>query len=235
MLWIHGGGFITGHRAMNDRECAAFSRQFGLTVISVGYRLAPKFPFPIALQDCFIVWQSLTGSHNLGIDTSKIIIAGQSAGGGLAATLVQKIRDEGGKQPTAQLLYYPMLDDRSSSLESGHLQHHKIWNGNSNFAAWQWYLGQYANAESPPNYSSAARCKSVAGLPATWIGVGDIDLFYQENCVYAERIRRAGIDCEFCVVAGAPHGFDVFAPNTEPSKAFVAHSHAFLSRIIAVP
>ncbi len=229
LLWIHGGGFITGHHAMNNRECITFARKFGLVVVSVGYRLAPKFPFPCALTDCFTVWRWMTDGA-LGIDASKIIIAGQSAGGGLAATLAQKIRDGGGSQPLAQLLYYPMLDDRTSTLENRLSQHHKVWNGKSNYAAWRWYLGKYADYERLPDYASASRCHSVANLPPTWIGVGDIDLFYTENQEYAQRLVDAGIYCRFYLSPQAPHGFDVFAPKAPPSRELINDSYAFIAK-----
>jgi acetyl esterase/lipase len=115
LLWVHGGGLISGTAGANDPECSAYARDLKLVVVSVEYRLAPKYPFPAALDDCFETWQWMQQSADkLEINPSRIAISGQSSGGGLTASLAHRIFDEGGIQPAAQALFCPMLDDRTA-------------------------------------------------------------------------------------------------------------------------
>ena len=234
LCWIHGGGYIVGDAVTNDRQCAVLARDFKMVVVSVNYRLAPKHPFPAALDDCFGAWRWMREQAGaLGISPARIVIGGQSAGGGLAATLVQRIHDLGDTQPLAQLLYYPMLDDRTAARVELDGIKHRLWNNQSNRAGWSHYLGTQPGNPVLPDYAAAARRADLSGLPATWIGVGDIDLFYQENCEYARRLREAGVDCELEIVPQAPHAFDMLVPNAAISKAFIASQRQFLHRVLA--
>ena len=192
LLWIHGGGMITGNAATNDRECAAFARELGIVVVSVEYRLAPKHPFPAALDDCHAAWQwMLSAAGELGIDPARIAISGQSAGGGLAASLALRIRDAGGLQPAAQALMCPMLDDRTGARRELDAIDHRVWNNRSNRAAWSWYLGLPPGSSEVPAHAAAARCANLRGLPPAWIGVGEVDLFLEEDRRYARAADRS--------------------------------------------
>ena len=229
LLWIHGGGYVIGAASTNDRECAALAGNLGLVVVSVEYRLAPKYPFPLPLDDCFAAWHfMLKSAEALGIDRERIAITGQSAGGGLAAALAQRIADDGGVQPAAQLLTYPMLDDRTALREELDAVRHRLWNNKNNRGAWGFYLGCDPGSDSLPEYAAPGRREDLSGLPPTWIAAGDLDLFYDEDCRYAERLREAGVPCEFHTVQGAPHGFDLLAPEAGVSRAFNAEYSRFL-------
>jgi acetyl esterase/lipase len=233
LLWIHGGGLITGNAAINDRECAALARELGIVVVSVEYRLAPKHPFPAALDDCFSAWHWMqSAARALGIDPSRIAISGQSAGGGLAASLVLRIRDAGGIPPAAQALLCPMLDDRTGARRELDAIDHRVWNNRSNRAAWSWYLGRPAGSSDVSPYAAAARCASLHGLPPAWIGVGDADLFLEEDRRYAQRLIEAGVSCELHMVPMAPHGFEVLAPEAPVTREFFQSYHAFLRKVL---
>lgn len=235
LIWIHGGGLIMGSASMNDRECSAYARNLQLVVVSVEYRLAPRHPFPAAIDDCFEVWQWLqANAAALGIDPARIAIAGQSAGGGLSASLVHRIHDTGGIQPVAQALFCPMLDDRTGANRSLDAIKHRIWNNTSNRAGWSWYLGHAAGTTTPPDYAVPARRSNLQGLPPCWIGVGDIDLFYAEDCDYAQRLQAAGVECQLEVVAMAPHGFETFVPDAPIVQAFMENYYAFLRRTLGL-
>jgi acetyl esterase len=111
---IHGGGFMFGTLDMMDGWCDAIAAALDAVVVSVDYRLAPEHPYPAALDDCAAAYALIhREAQGLGIDPARVVIAGQSAGGGLAAALTLRIHDEGGPQPCLQLLVYPMLDDRT--------------------------------------------------------------------------------------------------------------------------
>ena len=235
LLWVHGGGFITGSNAINDRECAAFARDLGLTVVSVAYRLAPKHPYPAALEDCYAAWCWMqSAAQPLGLDPSRIVIAGQSAGGGLAACLALRIRDAGGLQPAGQALLCPMLDDRTAArLELDALEH-RVWNNRSNRAAWSWYLGRPAGSADVPAYAAASRREHLDGLPPAWIGVGELDLFFEEDRRYADRLVESGVACELHITPLAPHAFELLAPDASVSRGFFAAYYRFLRRTLGL-
>ncbi len=229
LLWIHGGGLITGAAAMNDRECARYARELRLVVVSVDYRLAPQHPAPAAIDDCFAAWQWLQNrAASLGVDPARIAISGQSAGGGLAACLCQRIQDAGGVQPAAQALFCPMLDDRTAARRDLDVIKHRVWNNHSNCAGWSAYLGQAPGLPAVPPYTVAARRAELSGLPRTWIGIGDIDLFHDEARAYAQRLTAAGVSCEFDAVPMAPHAFETFVPNAPVVRRFMDGYYRFL-------
>lgn len=231
LLWIHGGGYIIGSPAINDRECASIAADLGITVLSVSYRLAPQHPFPAAADDCLHGWQTLLDfAGKWGVDSRRIAIAGQSAGGGLTAGLAQRILDGGKQQPAAQVLMYPMLDDRTATRRELDAGKYKLWRNANNRGAWAHYLGQPAGEADTPAYSVPARRQDLAGLPPTWIGVGECDLFFEEDCLYATRLQEAGIDTELHLASQAPHAFDIIAPQAPIAQDFIASYRQFLGR-----
>ncbi|WP_409427934.1 alpha/beta hydrolase [Mycobacterium sp. SMC-11] len=213
LLWIHGGGYVIGTAAQDDRLCRRFSAELGATVASVDYRLAPQNPYPAALEDC---WAALTRLAELpGVDPARIAIGGASAGGGLAAALAQLAADRGEVSPVLQLLVYPMLDDRSAALPAD--RGYRLWNPRSNRFGWTAYLG-----DADPQVAVPARRADLSGLAPAWIGVGTLDLFHDEDLAYAQRLRQAGVPCKVETVRGAFHGFDLLMPKVAVSRAFFA-------------
>jgi acetyl esterase/lipase len=164
----------------------------------------------------------------IGIDPALIAIGGQSAGGGLAAALVQRVKDGEGVQPVAQWLFCPMLDDRTAARCDLDRIGHRLWNNRNNRDGWRCYLGREPGAPELPSYAAAARREDVSGLPPAWVGVGDIDLFHDEDRLYAGRLRAAGVDVIFRMVPGAPHGFEGWAADTDLVQAYLADARAWL-------
>ena len=233
MLWIHGGGYVIGSNSMNDQDCSRYARDLKIVVISAGYRLAPEYPFPCALDDCFEAWQWLqSNARDLGIASDRIVISGQSAGGGLAAGLAQRILDEGGIQPAGQALFYPMIDDRTAARRELDAINHRVWNNKNNRFGWASYLGHSPGMSEVAQYAVPARRDNLSGLPATWIGVGDLDLFYEENRLYAPRLSEAGVSCQLKVVTGAPHYFEALVPNAPISQEFMESYYQFLREVL---
>ncbi len=229
LLWLHGGGLIVGRPAMDDGRCVAWVRELGLVVVSVDYRLAPEHPFPAALDDAHAAWMWLLGAVGaLGVDPARIAVGGASAGGGLAACLAQRLRDEGGPQPAAQLLVYPMLDDRTAARRERAGARHLVWTHRSNHAGWSAYLGREPGTPNVPDHAVAARAVDLAGLPPAWIGVGTLDLFVEEDRAYAARLEAARVETELFEVPGAPHGFDALAPEVPLARDFIARQTSFL-------
>lgn len=182
---------------------------------TIDYRLAPEHPYPAPLEDCYAAlrWLSVQGW----IDPTRIAIGGASAGGGLTAALALLARDRGEVTPASQLLVYPMLDDRTSVRTDVDGTNLRMWNTESNRFGWDSYLD-----EADRDVAVPGRRTDLAGVAPAWLGIGTADLFHDEDLVYAERLRAAGVPCEVEVVTGAFHGFDRFAPWARVSKDFVA-------------
>ena len=137
LLWIHGGGYMLGHAAQDDGLCRRFARELGITVAAVDYRLAPAHPYPAPLEDCYAALVSLAGQPS--VDEGRIAVAGASAGGGLAAALALLARDRREISLAAQLLLYPMLDDRTADRPDPDARHRRLWNNTSNRLGWTAY------------------------------------------------------------------------------------------------
>jgi acetyl esterase/lipase len=214
LLWMHGGGFVVGNAKMEDAYLTKFVKALGLVVVSVDYRLAPDHPYPAAIDDCYAALRWVhTQAESLHVDPDRIAIGGESAGGGLAASLAQLAYDRGEVRPVFQLLVYPMLDDRSALRDDLAYAAAMTWTPKDNRFGWESYLQGPVGADTVPPYAVPARRDDLTGLPPAWIGVGTLDLFYEEAVAYAERLRRCGVDCEMFVVDGAFHGFDRVGRN----------------------
>lgn len=219
LVWIHSGGRVAGTPVADHHICSFLAKESGALVISVDYRLAPEHPFPGGFHDvCTAVRWLHDESAALGVDPHRIAIGGASAGGGLAAEVCQWATDEG--LPVAlQLLVYPMLDDRTVEPDvDGRGQF--IWTAASNRFGWAAYLGHPAGDSEERPYAVAARRTDLAGLPPTWIGVGERDLFYAEDVQYAVGLEAAGVPCTLDVVPGMFHGADVLPRPPRSMRAF---------------
>jgi acetyl esterase/lipase len=226
LLWIHGGGYVIGRAAQDDVLCRRYARELGATVASVEYRLAPENPYPASLEDCYSALQWLVRLPS--VDPARVAIGGASAGGGLAAALALLTRDRGEINLAAQLLVYPMLDDRTVERKDLENPGHRLWNQSSNKFGWSAYLGGADPAVAVP-----ARREDLSGLPRAWLGVGTFDLFHDEDLAYAERLEAAGVPCEVEVVEGAFHGFDGIVPKADVSQSFFNSQCAMLREAFA--
>lgn len=237
LLWLHGGGLIIGKPSQEDYKYFKFVEALGITVIAPKYRLAPQHPFPTPLDDCLAAWKAVQNNpaEFFGIDPAQVAIGGTSAGGGLAASLAQRIRDDGGVQPVAQILVYPMLDDRTTTRSDVDLKEHMVWNQRSNITGWSSYLGNQRGAETLPTYAAPARTEDLSGLPPAWIGVGTLDLFYEEDVAYAKKLEAAGVQTMLNVVDGGYHGFQDLEPKAKVSKDFYESSFTFLKEQLIKP
>lgn len=234
LLWIHGGGYIIGSPVLDDRLCGATARKLGIPVIAASYRLAPKHPFPAPLDDCFDAWRWVQDhASDLGIDPDLVAVGGQSAGGGLAASLIQRVQDIDGPDAAAQWLFSPMLDDRTAASRGLDAAENFVWNNRQNALGWSAYLATEPGGRDLPDYASPARRRGLEGLPPAWIGVGELDLFLDENRAYADRLRTAGIDVALDTIPGAPHGFESWAYDTGIAQDFIKTAQAWLEKAMA--
>lgn len=211
---IHGGGYVLGSNLMDDPLLDRYCNKFGCVGVSVEYRLAPDTPYPGPLDDCYrgLAWTFEHGD-DLGIDGTRIGIRGISAGGGLAAALALLARDRGELSIAFQLLECPMIDDRQTT-PSSQCDELLIWSRESNTFGWQCYLGDLHGADDVPAYAAPARAEDLAGLPPSFVITGGADGFRDENVLYGLRLAQAGVPTDLSVIAGAPHGVQLFAGTT---------------------
>lgn len=229
LLWIHGGGFVLGNTALDDRFCASTALALGIVVVSVEYRLAPEHPFPAPLDDCYAAWRWMQkNASSIGIDAKRIAIGGQSAGGALAASLVQRMHDARENKAAALWLFCPMLDDNTATRRDLDDVKHWVWNNRSNTTGWRLFLPKEPGSADLPPYAVPARRENLRGLPPTWIGVGDIDLLHAEGRVYADRLHASEVEVTFTSVPGAPHGFESWAFDTKLARDFIANAQQWL-------
>ncbi len=219
VYWIHGGGMIMGDRFANIDIPLQWLDRFGAVVVSVEYRLAPEAHGSTLVEDCYrgLLW---TAEHAeaLGVDPSRIIIAGPSAGGGLAAGVTLMARDNGTAAIAAQILICPMLDHRNSTNSSRQFSDVPgVWTGQTNGFAWRSVLGDRPGDVSP--YISPALANDLSNLPTTYIDAGSAEVFRDEDVDYASRIWAAGGQAELHVWAGGVHGFDALFPQTRIGAA----------------
>ncbi len=219
VLWIHGGGMFLGSARRDDGICRALSTDLGVSVASVDYRLAPEHPHPEPLEDCYAALEWLAGRY------PTIVVAGASAGGGLAAGLALLARDRSGPPIAALHLYYPMLDDRGSTTSAHALADTVVWNRRLDRLAWRAYLGR-ADADG---YAAPARAVDLSGLPPTVIDTGDLDLFVDEDVEFAGRLRDAGVEVRLTVEPDAPHCFEFIVPDAPRSLAVLDRRRAALA------
>jgi len=229
VFWIHGGGLVLGDARQDEALCAGTAAELGVTVVSANYRFAPEHPFPAPFDDVAAAWgATLNHAAELDLDIDHIAVGGESAGGGLAASLVQRLKDEGGVQPVAQWLFAPMIDDRTAANEALDSVDHWIWNNRANRYAWNGYLGGRVGAATLPDYAAASRRVDLSGLAPAFITYGDIELFADEARTYADRLSNAGVAVTVDVVRGAPHGFENWARTTEPARALLDRARQWL-------
>lgn len=220
---IHGGGFVMGTAAMMDGSNERYAADHDAVVISVDYRLAPEAPFPAPIEDCYagLSWV-VAQAQALGIDRSRIVLLGESAGGGLAAALAILMRDRGGPVLRSQFLLYPMLDDRTGAVAGGidnAMSGAFIWSRASNRFGWASMRGTQPIPVERMAHFAPARLDDFRGLPPAYIAVGALDLFIDEDIAYATHLIRAGVPTEMHVYPGAPHGLDL-VPDAAATNRF---------------
>jgi len=218
LLWMHGGGYVLGSLDGEDAMCELFVQKACCIVVSVDYRLAPEYPYPAGIEDCYaaLCWLS-DNADSLHIDPSRIGIGGPSAGGGLTAALALAARDRRGPAVKFQLPLYPMLDSRCETLSVNEFTMKSMphaWNLENNRTAWDMYLRTESVKRNPSSYAVPALAKDLSGLPAAYMCVGQLDPFRDEVMEYASRLAGAGVPVEFHLYHGCYHGFDAIANDT---------------------
>jgi len=221
VLHLHGGGYVSGSP---ERKAAAHRKQakaLECAIYSVDYRLAPEVPFPGAIEDCYAVLQWLTqNAERLGIDKDRIAVSGESAGGGLAASLALLVRDRAELSLCFQHLISPMLDDRTAvQMSTNPFAGEFAWTAEDNTFGWSALLGRDVGKVDTSPYAAAARAEDLSDLPPAFFCVAALDLLMDEELEYARRLLRSGVPVEVHLYPGSYHGFSSACPRAQVSIA----------------
>ena len=222
VLWIHGGGMFLGSARSDDQHAESLAELLGVTVVTVDYRLAPEFPHPAPLEDCYAALRWISAHF------ARVVVVGFSAGGGLAAGLCLLARDRSGPAIAGALLAYPMLDDRMVTESATRLADAPVCNRRLNELGWASYLaGRDADI-----YAAPARATDLRGFPPTRIEVGELDLFVDEDLAFARRLSECGVDVDFDLVPSAVHAFELLSPDADLSRTTLERRAAWLTQAL---
>jgi len=223
VLHIHGGGMVVGtaDRAVADKPQLALEHD--CAVVSVDYRLAPETPFPGPQEDIYaaLLWL-VEHAAGLGVDPARIVVMGESAGGGLAASLALMARDRGGPALAGQVLIYPMLDWRTGGPDDRYRNRHTgefVWTREKNRFGWEALRGDYQPGDARKGWFSPALADDLSGLPPAYLSTGALDLFLDEDLDYARRLIDCGVPTELHVYPGAIHAFEMVPDTTLAEQA----------------
>jgi acetyl esterase/lipase len=231
VLYLHGGGMISGSVALYDGPISRYVSSSGVPMLAVDYRLAPEHPYPTPVEDCYSGLQWLAEhAGELGVDPARIAVMGDSAGGGLAAAVALMARDRDGPALSHQILIYPMLDDRNVRPDP-EIVPFAVWSYDDNVTGWGALLGDASGRADVPAYAAPARATDLSGLPPCYLEVGQLDIFRDEDLTYAYRLSGAGVTVEFHLRPGVPHEFETYAYVTDIARRSVADRLRVLSAI----
>lgn len=221
-LYLHGGGMILGNFGLFDAWLSRHVSASGVPVLSVDYRVAPEHPHPTPVEDSYAGLRWL-GEHadELGVDPGRVAVMGESAGGGLATAVALLARDRGGPSVARQILLYPMLDDRNTEPDP-EIAPFAAWTYDDNATGWGALLGDAVGGPDVSAYAAPARATDLAGLPAAYVEVGQLDIFRDGDLEYAKGLSRAGVPVEFHLHPGVPHYFDAVAFESDVARRALA-------------
>jgi acetyl esterase/lipase len=236
VYWIQGGGHVLTAIDLDDPWCQSIALQHDCVVTSVEWRRSPEHPFPAEAEDCYAGLRWVVDHADvLGVDPSKIVVAGESSGGGSAATLALMVRDRGELAIEHQVLICPMLDDTNSTPSSYAVTDEMVWNRERNEIAWRAYLGAAYGSASVPAHAAPARMADLSGLAPATVFTAALDLFVDEDIEYARRLIHADVPTELHVYPGAQHGFYRMFPGASVSLRFRADFDGCLRRALGTP
>lgn len=203
LLFIHGGGFTYKGYNSHFQLCQKFAVQGNSKVVYVDYRLAPKYKYPVPINDCFAAYNWLLKNADfLKIATNKIIISGDSAGGCLAVDVTLKAIEEKLPKPCYQLLIYPALDKRMGTKSMKEYTNTPMWNTKLNRKMWKYYLGEN-------NYISPNEREVLNNMPPTYIETAQYDCLHDEGIEFAKKLKASEVPVTVYETKHTMHGYDI--------------------------
>ena len=231
---IHGGGMVGGSRWAVAPMLVEWVAEYGAVAAAVDYRLAPQFPDPVPVEDCYAGFEWFTGQGDVfGFDPRRVLIGGPSAGGGLSVGATLLARDRGTPMPAAMLLMWPMLDDRNETVSAQQIDGVGIWDRTSNETGWTALLGDRRGTAGVSSYAAPARATDLSGLPPAYIEAGSAEVFRDEAVALASRIWQVGGSAELHIWAGGFHGFQTIVPTAAVSQRAVQTREFWVRRVLA--
>ena len=228
LLDIHGGGFCSGSIEMEHAIAVRIARDLGAVVVAVEYRLAPEYPFPAGVDDCYAALRWMHDEAGaLGVDPERIAVGGQSAGGGLAAAVALMARDRGGPPICFQFLGIPELDHRLDTPSMHAFVDTPMWHRPNAEISWRNYLGDNPGEVSP--YASPSIATDLSGLPPAYVTAMEFDPLRDEDVIYALRMLQAGVSVELHTFPGTFHG-SAMMPTAAVSRRAAAELLVALRR-----
>jgi acetyl esterase/lipase len=232
ILYLHGGGMVFGNRFGGVGAYLPFIASHGVVVVTVAYRLAPEHPDPVPVEDCYAALRWAADGCGPLIDPTRVIVAGQSAGAGLAAGVTLLARERGGPAIGGQILVSPMLDDRNDSVSAHQIDGVGVWDQGSNAIGWTALLGDRRGGHDVRPSAAPARADDLSGLPPAFVSVGSAEVFRDEAVAYASLIWACGGAAELHVWPGGFHGFENFAPSARLAVAAAGARDDWLTRLL---
>jgi acetyl esterase len=208
VMYFHGGGWVLGNIQTHDALCQRIAKASQCTVISVDYALAPENPFPKPLDDCYSAAATVARqASDFNIDPTRIAVAGDSAGGNLAAAVSIRARDQGGPSIKLQVLLYPVIEpDFDTESYRQFADSHGLTRANM-----QWFWEQYLGGQSAGPLAAINRADSLHGLPPAHVVTAQYDVLRDEGEAYARQLIAAGVPTTTKRYDGNLHGFVHFA------------------------
>lgn len=217
VLWIHGGGYFLGMKEMVFMSRAiSLVKDYGVTVVSPGYRLAFFAPYPAAINDCYetLLWFK-NHADELNVKQNQIMVGGESAGGGLAASVCMMARDKDEVNIAYQMPLYPMIDNFDT--ESSKNNYGRVWNTRRNHLGWKLYLRKDFKKEVSP-YAAAARQRDYTNLPPAYTFVGKGEPFYAETLAFIQNLKNAGVEADIDIYETDMHAFDMLDSKSDLAR-----------------
>ena len=228
LLYYHGGGFVLPAAPYHYRLAGEYARRSGCGVLFVEYRLAPKHPFPAAPEDCFAAYAwALDRAGGLGIDPARTAVAGDSAGGELAAAVCLMAEERGLPMPRGQMLIYPVTGAEGTGSRQKYTDT-PMCNSRDMEKYGRYYLRDPAAGEHV--WSAPIDAPSLAGLPPAYVETAEFDCLRDDGILYARRLEASGVPVELNDTEGTMHGFDIVL-DSPIVRACVDRRIGFLKRI----
>ncbi|MCL6457480.1 MAG: alpha/beta hydrolase [Gorillibacterium sp.] len=208
LIYLHGGAFALKAAPYHKNLVCEYALKTPCKVIFVDYRLAPKYAFPVGVEDCYAAFEWVCqNAEGLGIDKNRIALGGDSAGGALAAAVNLMARDRKAPGICFQMLIYPVTDARQITESIKKYIDTPMWNSKLNEKMWKLYLkdGVHHNRE----YASPMEAASLENLPDSYVEVSEFDCLRDEGINFAEALMENGIHVELYKTKGTVHGFDI--------------------------
>ncbi|MFZ2362282.1 MAG: alpha/beta hydrolase [Anaerolineae bacterium] len=235
VVYFHGGGFVVGSIDGGDAACRALCHGAHCIVVSVDYRLAPEHKFPAAVDDCLAATRWVAAhAAELNADAAMLVVAGESAGGNLAAVTALRLRDEGGPALRGQLLFYPVTDYHTPPTPS------YLANANGYLltrAMMVWFWGHYLNdaSEAGHPHASPLRAPDLSGLPPALVITAEFDPLRDEGERYAERLQRASVPTQLTRYDGMIHGFLLLSELFDEGRQAMEEAIRWLRQCCSLP